>query len=256
MQRTPFRIRPRRRFLAYCSRSCTHPLSGSRRSPATGYSTGCAGPRAQDPIVLWSHALEALRRVCPELDPSISTELVAGAPLVDVVLVRLANDLAEQGDVALILDDFHRLSKGAARDSIAWLADHAPRTFRLVVSSRSEPALPLAALRAHGELLELRAAELGFTSEEADAFLNERLKLGLAHKDVEELVERTEGWPAGLYLAALSLQGAVDRRDMRILMVVTTSVVVSASSAVMIQRGRVLPRPTANPRAYECGACT
>ena len=165
-----------------------------------------------DLIVLWSHVLEALRRVCPELDPSISAQLEAGAPLVDVVLRRLANELTEQGDVALVLDDFHRLSSGAARDSIAWLADHAPRTFRLVVSSRSEPALPLAALRAHGELLELRSKELGFTFEEADVLLNERLELGLAGEDVEELVERTEGWPAGLYLAALSLQGGDDRQ--------------------------------------------
>ena len=165
-----------------------------------------------DPIVLWSHALEALRLVCPGLDPSISTELLAGAPL-DVALLRLANQLTEQGDAALVLDDFHRLSNGAARDSIAWLAAHAPRGFRLVVSSRSEPALPLAVLRARGELIELRAEELGFTSEEANALLNERLKLRLSHEDIEVLVERTEGWPAGLYLAALSLECVDDRHS-------------------------------------------
>ena len=165
-----------------------------------------------DPIVLWAHALEALCLRCPALDPSISAELLAGAPL-DLVLLRLANQLTEQGDAALVLDDFHRLSNGAARDSIAWLAAHAPRSFRLVVSSRSEPTLPLAVLRARGELIELRAEELGFTSEEANALLNERLKLRLSREDIEVLVERTEGWPAGLYLAALSLDGVDDRHS-------------------------------------------
>jgi LuxR family maltose regulon positive regulatory protein len=80
-----------------------------------------------------------------------------------------------------------------------------------VLASRTEPALPVAALRAHDELLELRADELRFTCEEADAFLNGRLELGLTPDDVEGLVGKTEGWPAGLYLAALSLQHAADR---------------------------------------------
>jgi LuxR family transcriptional regulator, maltose regulon positive regulatory protein len=100
---------------------------------------------------------------------------------------------------------------GAACESIAWFADHAPPTFQLVLSTRTEPALPLAALRAHGELLELRADDLRFTSEEADAFLNGRLGLGLTPADLDCLVERTEDWPAGLYLAALSLRNTADR---------------------------------------------
>ena len=164
-----------------------------------------------DPVVLWLHAIEALRRVCPRVGQSVSLELVAGAPIVNVVLPRLINELEEQGEIVLVLDDFHRLSSGAARESLAWFVDHAPSEFQLVVSTRSDPPLPLASLRAHGELLELRAAELGFTSEEADALLNGRLELGLMHDDVIDLVERTEGWPAGLYLAGLSLRGAEDR---------------------------------------------
>ena len=95
--------------------------------------------------------------------------------------------------------------------SIRWFIDHAPPGFQLVLASRTEPVLPVAALRAHGELLELRAGDLRFTCAEADAFLNGRLGLGLAREDVEGLVGRTEGWPAGLYLAALSLQHAADR---------------------------------------------
>jgi LuxR family maltose regulon positive regulatory protein len=164
-----------------------------------------------DPVVLWAHVLEALRRVCPTIDVPVAPERVGGARIVDAVLPHLVNALAEQGEVALVLDDFHRLAGGAARDSVSWFVQHVPGTFRLVVSSRSEPALPLAALRAHGELLEVRADDLGFTADEAHDLLNERLELGLARDEVDGLVERTEGWPAGLYLAALSLQGAEDR---------------------------------------------
>jgi ATP/maltotriose-dependent transcriptional regulator MalT len=163
-----------------------------------------------DPVVLWSYALEALRRVCPTIGASLPAS-VAAAGGVDLVLRQLVNVLVEEGDVALILDDFHRLSSGAARDSVAWLMEHAPASFQLVLASRSEPGLPLGAVRAHGELLELRADELGFTSREADALLNGRLDLGLAPGDVNRLVERIEGWPAGVYLAGLSLSGVQDR---------------------------------------------
>jgi LuxR family maltose regulon positive regulatory protein len=164
-----------------------------------------------DPLVLWSHVLESLRRVCPALEGLPGPERVGPARMRDAFLRELVNGLSEQGDAALILDDFHRLHSGASRESVAWLVEHAPPSFQLVVATRSEPALGLAALRAHGELLELRADELGFSAEEADLLLNDRLELGLARDDVDELVERTEGWPAGLYLAALSLRGVEDR---------------------------------------------
>ena len=112
----------------------------------------------------------------------------------------------------LILDDFHRLS-GAALDSVAWFIEQAPSGLRLVLSTRVEPILPLALLRARGELIELRLGDLRFTPGETDEFLNGRLGLGLERQDVEALVDRTEGWPAGLYLAALSLSRDADRHD-------------------------------------------
>jgi LuxR family transcriptional regulator, maltose regulon positive regulatory protein len=164
-----------------------------------------------DPVVLWAHVIEALGRACPDLGQSVSRELAGAAPISDVVLPRLVNELAGRDAVTLILDDFHRLSDGAARDSVAWFVDHVPPAFQLMLSTRTEPPLRLAALRANGELFELRADDLRFTAREAGALLNGRLGLGLAPEDVDRLVERTQGWPAGLYLAALSLRGSADR---------------------------------------------
>ncbi len=164
-----------------------------------------------DPVVLWSYVIQALRRACPALSVPVSPQLAGAASVVSVVLPRLVNELDDLGEVTLILDDFHRLSAGPARESIAWFVGHAPPAFQLVLSTRTEPDLPLAALRAHGDLLELRAGDLRFTAGEADAFLNGRLALGLLPEEVDALVEQLEGWPAGLYLTALSLRGAADR---------------------------------------------
>jgi ATP/maltotriose-dependent transcriptional regulator MalT len=163
-----------------------------------------------DSVVLWLHVLEALRRVRPETGGSLPAA-VSAPRVIDVAVRPLLNELADQDDIVLILDDFHRLSNGPARDSIAWLIEHAPATFHVVLGTRSEPSLPLGPMRAHGELLELRAHELAFTPDEADALLNRRLGLGLARGDVDQLVERIEGWPAGIYLAGLSLGGVADR---------------------------------------------
>ena len=164
-----------------------------------------------DAVVLWSHVIEALGRACPGLAETIPAELVPAAPLLEVMLPRVVNALAEQGEVVLVLDDFHRLTSAAAHESLAWFVDSMPATLQLVLSTRADPALPLAALRARGQLLELRVDDLRFTVPEAHEFLNERLGLGLAAADIDLLVARTEGWPAGIYLAALSLAGKPDK---------------------------------------------
>lgn len=160
-----------------------------------------------DIVVLWSHVIEALSRVCPAVDATGLRGAVATAPVLQVVLPRLLNALVDQGGVGLVLDDFHRLSDGPARASVAWFVDRLPPTVQLVVSTRTDPALPLARLRAHGALAELGVDDLRFTLDEAVEFLDTRLGLGLGVDDVRLLVARTEGWPAGLYLAALSLAG-------------------------------------------------
>jgi LuxR family maltose regulon positive regulatory protein len=164
-----------------------------------------------DVVVLWSHVIEALGRACPGLDSDALRAIVPAAPLLEVVLPRLVNELVEQGEAVLVLDDFHRLSAEAARESVAWFVDRLPASLQLVVASRMDPALPLGTLRAHGQLLELRADELRFTEPEAAEFLGVRLGLGLEPADVKLLVGRTDGWPAGVYLAALSLAGAPDK---------------------------------------------
>jgi len=169
--------------------------------------------RDNDPVILWVHILEAIRQACPQVDVSPGPELVGSSAIIEVLLPRLVNELAGQGDVALVLDDFHALSSGVSRDSVAWLIAHAPDTLQIVVSSRTEPALSLAVLRAHGALSEVRADELAFTAAEADALLNGQLGLDLTSSDVAELVGRTQGWSAGLCLAALSLQTTPDRQD-------------------------------------------
>jgi ATP/maltotriose-dependent transcriptional regulator MalT len=155
-----------------------------------------------DPVTLWSHVLEAL---------GFPADAAAAAPLLEVVLPRLVNALVDQGELVLVLDDFHRLSAAPARESVAWFVDHLPANVQLVLATRADPGLPLGALRAHGQLLELRADDLRFTVDEAAEFLNGRLGLELAAADVELLVARTEGWPAGIYLAALSLAGKPDK---------------------------------------------
>jgi len=167
-----------------------------------------------DPVVFWSYVIEALRRAYPVISRPAPPQMAGVASIFHAVLPRLVNELDELGEATLILDDFHRLSGGANRESLAWFVDHAPPTFQLLLSTRTEPNLPLAALRAHGELLELRADDLRFTPEEADAFLNGRLALGLMPEEVDGLLERMEGWPAGLYLAALSLRRTADRRGL------------------------------------------
>ena len=107
-------------------------------------------------------------------------------------LPELINALAAVGDAALILDDF--IGSRAARPRQRRMVRRpAPSTFQLILATRNEPALPLGALRAHGALVELRTRDLGFTVDEADLLLNDRLELGLERADVEDLVERTEG---------------------------------------------------------------
>ncbi len=133
------------------------------------------------------------------------------APLGEPVLTALLNAVARSPhDLLLVLDDYHQLLLRPIHDAVTFLIDHLPGQLQVAIASRSDPPLPLPRLRARGDLTELRAADLRFTPGEAAAFLNEVMGLTLSAEDVAALETRTEGWIAGLQLAALSMQGRQD----------------------------------------------
>ena len=165
-----------------------------------------------DPASFWTYVIAALRTVAPGVGESALALLQAPQPPpIETVLTALLNDLgAIAADIVLVLDDYHVIDAREVQDGMAFLLDHLPPGLHVVIASRADPALPLARLRARGELAEIRAAELRFTPDEAAAYLNEMMGLQLTARDVAALEGRTEGWIAALQLAALSMQGRDD----------------------------------------------
>jgi LuxR family maltose regulon positive regulatory protein len=134
------------------------------------------------------------------------------APL-EAVVTSLINDLdSAGGEIVLVLDDYQFIKSQDVHAAVSFLLEHCPRTFHLVITSRSDPPLPFARLRARGLQVELRAADLRFTEPEADRFLNDVMGLHLDAGSVAALAERTEGWVAGLQMAALSMRSREDVR--------------------------------------------
>jgi LuxR family transcriptional regulator, maltose regulon positive regulatory protein len=165
-----------------------------------------------DPASFWAYVIAALRTVAAGIGESALALLQAPQPPpVEAVLTALLNELAAiAGDIMLVLDDYHVIDVREVQDGMAFLLDHLPPGLHVVIASRADPALPLARLRARGELAEIRAAELRFTPDEAATYLNEMMGLQLTARDVTALEARTEGWIAALQLAALSMQGRDD----------------------------------------------
>jgi LuxR family transcriptional regulator, maltose regulon positive regulatory protein len=165
-----------------------------------------------DPASFWAYVIAALRTVASGIGENALALLRAPQPPpVEAVLTALLNDLgAIAGDIVLVLDDYHVIDAPAVQDGMAFLLDHLPPGLHVAIASRADPALPLARLRARGELAEIRAAELRFTPDEAAAYLNGLMGLQLTARDVTVLEARTEGWIAALQLAALSMQGRED----------------------------------------------
>jgi LuxR family maltose regulon positive regulatory protein len=167
-----------------------------------------------DPTRFWSYLVAALRTVEPRVG-TVALEALRGpsVELERVVVPSLANDndLATVGaPLVLVLDDYHLITDATCHQTLGWFLDHLPPAVHVVVSTRLDPPLPLARMRARGELAELRVGELQFTGEEAAALLNGSMGLDLAAEEVARLAERTEGWAAGLVLAGLSLRGRPD----------------------------------------------
>ena len=160
-----------------------------------------------DPILFWARIVEALREVVPAFERSGDGFQARRADAVESLVLKLAHDLGlVEAELVLALDDFQNTG-GRVHESLALFLSRLPANVTLVLSTRADPpAIPLATLRARGHLLELRAVDLCFSEEEEAAFLNDNAGLRLGRDTLAALHGRTEGWPAGVYLASLSLR--------------------------------------------------
>ena len=166
-----------------------------------------------DPSRFLAYLIAALQT----LDAQLGTTALAllrtpQPPLPEAVLAVLTNDLVQLGggDFALVLDDYHAITADPIQGGMTFLLEHLPSHLHLIVATRADPPLPLARLRAQGQLTEVRTADLRFGSAEASAFLQAVMGLDLPAEAIATLEQRTEGWIAGLQLAGLSLQGRAD----------------------------------------------
>ncbi len=167
--------------------------------------------RDSDPAVFWAYVIAAVRKVAADVGADARSTLQTNPTALEAVVTSLLNDLsALADDVVLVLDDYHVVESLDVQESMLFLVEHLPEQLHLVVASRADPPWPLAGLRGRGELLEVRASDLRFTSQEAATYLNDAMGLDLTAADVDALEARTEGWIAALQLAALSLRGRAD----------------------------------------------
>ncbi|RRR45209.1 LuxR family transcriptional regulator [Mycolicibacter terrae] len=164
-----------------------------------------------DPVWFWMYVVAALQKIDAQIGSRAVELLTMGADPTQVVLPTLLNDLETITDpIVLVLDDYHLVVNRTVHEQLAFVISRMPTNLHLVLATRSDPMLPLARLRASGELAEVRTADLRFGAGEANRLLNEVLGLDLPDADIQLLHRRTEGWAAGLYLAALSLAGRSD----------------------------------------------
>ncbi len=161
-----------------------------------------------DPVRLWRHVITALHRAFPDLGAEeILRPLHRPVPDVSEALSRLVNGLTALGmPVVIILDDYHVIKERRCHDQVEFLLRHLPAAVQVVLSTRADPLLPLGRLRAAGDMAEIRMQDLQFTSEEAGVLIQRVASVSLSARDLSDLVQRAEGWPAGIYLAALSLR--------------------------------------------------
>ena len=165
-----------------------------------------------DPARFLAYLVAAFQTIAPTIGEGVLAVLQAPhLPPPEVILTALLNELtALPNPCILVLDDYHVIDAAPVDHALAFLVEHLPPQMHLVMVTREDPPLPLARLRARGQLTELRAADLRFTPAEAAAFLNSAMGLQLSAEAIAALEDRTEGWIAGLQLAALSLQGHQD----------------------------------------------
>ena len=168
-----------------------------------------------DPVRFWSCFAAALQRMWPETGAGVHSMMTASRPVppqaVLTILINEISALHPDTPGLLVLDDLHLVSAAGIFNDLAFFIEHLPETLKIIIGTRADPpGLPLARWRARGQLTEIRPAELRFTEEEAAQFLQETMKLTLSSAEIAALEARTEGWIAGLQMAALSMQGAPD----------------------------------------------
>ncbi|MGB4975184.1 MAG: LuxR family transcriptional regulator, partial [Anaerolineae bacterium] len=168
--------------------------------------------RDSDPTRFLAYLVAALQTLFAGIGAGVMAALDSPQPPpIEPLLTILLNEIAAiPADFILVLDDYHTIDSKPVDQALTFLVEHQPPQMRLVIATREDPQFPLARLRARGQMTELRAADLRFTPAEAAEFLNRVMGLNLSAGDIAALETRTEGWIAGLQLAALSMQGQQD----------------------------------------------
>jgi LuxR family maltose regulon positive regulatory protein len=195
--------------------------AGSGKTTLVGeWAAACGRPVAwlsldeadNEPARFLAYLIAALQTVAPDFGARLAGALQAPQPPpIESILTALVNEITMiEGEIVLVLDDYHVVDAKPIDEALTFLIGHLPPQMQLVIATREDPQFSLARLRARGHLTELRAADLRFTASETDEFLNPVMGLNLSAADVAALEDRTEGWIAGLQLAAISMQGHED----------------------------------------------
>ena len=164
-----------------------------------------------DPTRFLAYLIAALRTIEADIGQGPLSVLQSPQPPREAILTVLINEIAGISDrIVLVLDDYHLIEAQAIHDALTFVLVHLPPQMHVVIATRDDPRLPLARLRARGQLAELRATDLRFAPSEVAVFLNQVMGLDLSAEDITALERRTEGWIAGLQLAAISIQGRED----------------------------------------------
>lgn len=165
-----------------------------------------------DSLRFLTYLVTALQMTQPEIGKAVLEVLQSPQPPpIEAALASLLNEIATHSDsIILVLDDYHVLDTKQIDEALTFFLDHLPPQMHLIITTREDPNLPLARYRAKGQLTELRAVDLRFTPAEATGFLNQVMGLSLSEEEIATLETRTEGWVAGLQMAALSMQGRAD----------------------------------------------
>ena len=198
------------------------PAGFGKTTLVSGWVAGCGRTVAwlsldegdSDPARFLTYLVASLQTVAKDIGMGVLKSIQTSQPLVTIdefLLTTLLNEMAAvPAPFILVLDDYHVIDSEPIDRALAFLLEHLPPRVHLVITSREDPSLPLARYRAQGQLTELRAADLRFTSGEAAEFLNQVMGLSLSAENIAALETRTEGWIVGLQLAALSMQGRED----------------------------------------------